>query len=339
LTWCRGKGAAVGALALASTTGCLPPVAPSSFVKDTEEVACCGRADSPVELTYLGVAGWILRHGDDAILTAPLFSNPSLFDVGLTPISADPDRIEAHLPDVADVSAILVGHGHYDHLMDVPYIARNRAEQAIIYGNATSAYQLAPFGLADRFRVVTEMAGSVETVGRWIEVSHGVRVMPLMSDHAPHLAGVTLYSGVRTRAMTHEPRSANQWLDGETLAFLIDFLNEDGSVGLRVYYQDAVPAPPFGMAPPLDDGVGVDVAILVPATYAEVSWHPEALLENLRPRYVLLCHWEDFFEPPSRDPEPVPFTLLPDFVARLERSLPEGTGWALPVAGARFLFR
>jgi hypothetical protein len=262
-----------------------------------------------------------------------------LFDAGLTPIAVDPDRIEARLPDVSDVSAILVGHGHYDHLMDVPYIARHRAAHATIYGNATSAYQLVPFGLADRFQVIGGMAGSREAAGQWIQVSPGVRVMPLLSDHAPHLAGITLYSGVRTRPMTHEPRSANEWLDGETLAFLIDFLNEDGSVGLRIYYQDAVPAPPFGMAPRLDDGVGVDVAILVPATYAEVSWHPEALLENLGPRYVLLCHWEDFFEAPSRPPEPVPFTLLPDFVARLERALPEGTGWSLPVAGARFVFR
>jgi hypothetical protein len=328
----------LGALALWSTTGCLPPVAANSFVQGTREVACCGRADAPVELTYLGVGGWILRRGPDAVLTAPFFSNPSVLDVGLTPISADPDRIEARLPDVSDVSAILVGHGHYDHLMDVPYIARYRAGRATIYGNATSAYQLDPFELGDRFQVVNEMAGSVEGVGQWIQVSSGVRVMPLLSDHAPHLAGLTLYSGIRARPMTREPRSANEWLDGETLAFLIDFLNEDGSVGLRVYYQDAVPAPPFGMAPSLNDGVGVDVAILVPATYAEVSWHPEALLDNLRPRYVLLCHWENFFEPPSRPPESVPFTLLPDFVARLERSLPDGTGWSLPVSGARFVF-
>lgn len=330
------RGAALGVLAL--SLGCLPPIAPGSFQEGARAVGCCGRADSAISLTYLGVGGWILRSARGAVLTAPLFSNPSLLDVGLSPIEADPDRIEAHLPDVSDVSAILVGHGHYDHLMDVPYVATNRAKRATIYANATSSHQLAPFGLGDRVRVVGAEAGSAEAAGQWIDIAEGVRMMPLVSDHAPHLAGITLYSGVRTRDLARPPRAAGEWLDGETLAFLIDFLNADGSVALRVYYQDAVASPPFGFAPPLNDGVGVDVAIIVPATYSEVSWHPEALLENLQPRFVLLCHWEDFFEPPSRPPEPVPFTLLPDFVARLDRALPEGAEWVLPTAGASLIF-
>lgn len=332
------RGAAAATLVLVAGTSCLRPVPPAAFTTGTVEVGCCGRADEPVELTYLGVAGWIIRKGEAAIMTAPLLSDPSLLDVGLSPVSADPDRIEAHLPDVSDVTAILVGHGHYDHLMDVPYIATHRAPRALIYGNPTTAHQLAPFGLTDRVRVVLDEAGTAERPGEWIDVAPGVRIMPLLSDHAPHLAGVTLFSGVRTRDMPRKPEAAGEWLDGRTLAFLIDLLNADGSVGLRIYFQDAVPAPPLGFAPPLEDGVGVDVAIIVPATYAEVDWHPEALLDNLEPRHVLLCHWEDFFEPPSRPPKPVPFTLLPDFVARLERALPDGVGWNLPVAGARFLF-
>jgi hypothetical protein len=162
--------------------------------------------------------------------------------------------------------------------------------------------------------------------------------MALRSDHAPHFAGMVLYSGVRTTPMEEPPRSAEQWLEGETLAYLVDLLNEDGSVALRIYFQDAVAAAPAGFVPPLEDGVRIDVALIVPATYAEVMWHPEALLENTKPRHVLLSHWEDFFQPPSRHAEPVPFTLLPDFVARLERALDKDTGWHLPLPGTRFVF-
>jgi hypothetical protein len=86
------------------------------------------------------------------------------------------------------------------------------------------------------------------------------------------------------------------------------------------------------------DGVGVDVALIVPATYAEVSWHPEAFLENAKPRHVLLGHWENFFQPPHWPPEPVPFTDLRDFVKRLERALPAGTGWHIPLPSTRFRF-
>ena len=139
--------------------------------------------------------------------------------------------------------------------------------------------------------------------------------------------------------MDRVPSAANEWLEGQTFAFLIDFLDPEGGVDLRVYYQDAVAAAPFGYVPDPGDGVAIDVAIIVPATYAEVDWHPEALLDNLEPRHVLLGHWEDFFQAPSREPRPVPFTLLPDFVRRLERALPEGTGFDLPVAGTRFIIR
>jgi hypothetical protein len=88
----------------------------------------------------------------------------------------------------------------------------------------------------------------------------------------------------------------------------------------------------------MSDGVEVDVALIVPATYAEVSWHPEALLENAAPRHVLLGHWEDFFEAPRPNPKPVPFTDLGDFVLRLERALPDGAGWHIPLPNTRFRF-
>jgi hypothetical protein len=61
-------------------------------------------------------------------------------------------------------------------------------------------------------------------------------------------------------------------------------------------------------------------------------------LENAVPRHVLLGHWENFFQPPERPAEPVAFTDLGDFMKRLQRALPEGTGWHLPMPGARFLF-
>jgi hypothetical protein len=324
----------------AALSGCVRRLPEETFARGDVTVACCGRADEPVEIVFLGVAGWLLRKGGEAVLTAPLFSNPGFFRAGMLSIETDPERIERHLPDVRDVTAILVGHGHYDHLMDVPYVASRRAPHATVYVNETAAHQLAPFGLAPgRVRRIEEHeVGSADREGVWIPVGTRARVMPLLSDHGPHFAGVTLYSGVRRRDLEEPPGDATEWLDGETLAYLVDLLNRDGSVALRVYFQDAVPSPPYGLVPPLSDGVPVDVALIVPATYAEVRWHPEALIESAPPRHVILGHWEDFFQSPDRPAEPVPFTHLPDFIGRLVRALPEGAGWHLPLPGTRFLF-
>ncbi|NIR40505.1 MAG: hypothetical protein GWN07_32235, partial [Actinobacteria bacterium] len=205
-----------------------------------------------LRLVYLGTGGWIIERGDDQILAAPLFSNPGLLRTGLWKISADTVEIDRWMSgyDVADASVILSGHAHYDHLMDVPRVAKRHAPRARILGSRTVANTLGSWaGLQDRIDTVErDMLGDQETVGRWLRYGD-VRIMPLRSAHAAHFDGVALYHGTRERPLEEEPRYATEWLDGPTLAFLVDFLDDDGAVAFRVYYQDAVVAPPYGQAP------------------------------------------------------------------------------------------
>ena len=295
-----------------------------------------------VEFTYLGVGGWIIRRGEDQVVAAPLFTNPGLLRTGLLPVRSDTVLVNRYMGryDVRGASAILVGHGHYDHLMDVPQVARRHAPGAVILANVTTKNLLASWsGIHDRVVVVNEGAGDRDTVGRWIEVgSRGrVRVMALRSHHAPHFEGYTLYHGHTTRPVREEPRWASEWLDGDTFAFLVDFLARDRSVAFRVYVQDAVAAPPRGFAPEvLIAQRPVDVAILVPATFDQVEWHPEAFVQNLKPRWVLLGHWEDFFRSPDEPTRAIFLTDQGHFIDRL-RNVHSG-GWWLPELWTRFRF-
>ena len=96
---------------------------------------------APLEIRYLGSGGHLIRRGSSAIMTAPFFSNPGVFRVGVGRISPDPARIDAAVEKILaeggrldDVQAILVGHAHYDHLMDVPRVWREYAPRAKIFG-------------------------------------------------------------------------------------------------------------------------------------------------------------------------------------------------------------
>jgi hypothetical protein len=314
-------------VALAVITGASAcPAGPG--VSGTVQVAPPGRPS--VELTYLGVGGWIMRRGDTEILAAPLFSNPSFVRTGLAPIHSDTVAVDRYMGryDVSDAAAILVGHGHYDHLMDVPRVAKKHAPRATILGSSTVKNLLGTWsGVADRVVVVDSLAGDRNHAGRWIRVAQGVRVMPLESHHAPHFEGYTLYSGTADVPRTEEPGTAEDWVDGPTYAFLVDFLDPDGSVAFRVYYQDAVPAPPLGQAPEAVVAERpVDVAIIVPATFDQVDWHPEALLENLRPRWALLGHWENFFIPPDAETTSITLTDIHHFEDRMDRYM-RGRFW------------
>jgi len=311
--------------------GCRTAVRELPLVVDGVLPWCCIGGEEALTIQYLGVGGWLFRMGDSSLLTAPFFSNPGVLEVGVGTIRADTAAIDRWLPVVRDVEAILVGHAHYDHLMDVPYIARRWAPQASIFGSRTAVnlllgdQELEP----ERLVSVEESAGSVERVGDWHLVAGGrIRFMALESGHAPHLLGIHLYDGEAEPRATL-PDRALEWKEGLPLAYLIDFLDPEGEVVYRVHYQDAAATPPQGFPPPLDDGISVDLAILCPPGSDEVVGYPEGILAALQPRAVLLGHWEDFFRPRVQGVRAVPGTDLGAFIRKLEPLLPPGSPWAI----------
>jgi hypothetical protein len=98
-----------------------------------------------VEVTFLGVSGFLIRWAGQSIMTPPLYSNPTMGEVALSELYADGERIDRLLYyKLNDLTAIIVGHSHYDHAMDVPYIALRKASQAWIYGSQTLVNILDP---------------------------------------------------------------------------------------------------------------------------------------------------------------------------------------------------
>lgn len=111
------------------------------------------------------------------------------------------------------------------------------------------------------------------------------------------------------------------------------------------------------MQSPLSN-VPYDVAILCIASYDFVHGYPEAVLRGVRPRHVLLAHYEDFF---SKSEERWHFVPLLSgkkaarFITRMlathaiagglaaETTKPvcgaAGDGWTMPVPGEQVLFR
>ena len=124
------------------------------------------------------------------------------------------------------------------------------------------------------------------------------------------------------------PKTPCGWPEGETLAYVIDFLSaRDRSVEFRVYYQDSAAGPGKGILPTLQspDDARVDVAILCVASYSQVDGNPEGILGNLKPRHVVGGHWEDFFFcPSSGDERRTAFpTSLEGFIERARAVTPE----------------
>ncbi|HLE56302.1 MAG TPA: hypothetical protein VJB15_04400 [Rhodothermia bacterium] len=366
----RGVGLrhAAGILCIAAVGGCwmIPP--PAGLMDPTvRRIGCepgsCGGAENQVEVTYLGTSGILIRYRGASLLTAPFFSKPVLKRVVLSMLPLgrnsgfrmEPDTalIERFLPATADnASAILVGHGHYDHLLDVPYIANHRARSARIYGGPSVRHTLmgdSALRLDGGSRLIAipvSQTGSRDRAAEWIYTEdRRFRFMPLAATHAPTIKrlGVSYLfaEGRLLKDLKSLPGSASGWKLGEPYAFLIDVLAPgDTTPHFRIYHQDAPSSPPHGFPPSaVLRERPVDLAVICAPTSTYLRDVPDSLLKILAPPSVMVTHWESLFR---RGTLSVQFNTASDidnFIERVRRGLPADARWAMPVPQAVMNFR
>ena len=166
--------------------------------------------------------------------------------------------------------AILVTHGHFDHLIDVPILMSKTQARLIA---SASAVDLAKRAGASFGEAVT--AGDVRRIGPW-----KIRVLPATHDR---LFGKVPFDQHDVRGPGPPQRPAD-WICGESLAFLIEI---DGQ---RIYIDSG------GTTAQLPPDEHVDLAILGMALPDSRLRLPGAL-EHLKPHYILPSHQDNFFQP------------------------------------------
>jgi hypothetical protein len=254
----------------------------------------------------------------------------------------------------------VVGHAHYDHLMDVPYIATKIAKDANIYASDGAGKLLAPFApeLAAARIVSVETRPSCTGGPCPIDVpGTSFRLWPIPSEHSPQFKGkwpfkglvppFTLWRGEPLQPLTTPPSRAGQWPAGTTFAYLVDVM-EAGRPIFRLYYQDSGTRAPIGhpsAAPPERD---VDLALVCVGGYFTLRDHPQKLLAATKPDFVIASHWEDFFSPrtipvPGAPPARETIRVLPNhstkaFMKRVRRSLEPGARACLACPSLRTRF-
>jgi L-ascorbate metabolism protein UlaG (beta-lactamase superfamily) len=348
----------VSTLILIALAGCSAPITGLQIDTGTKPIPPGDPAyETTVQIRYLGAGSVLIKRGADSLLTAPFFSNPSiprviLGEFGLAKFKSRPEQVNRFLgpsdePDLAGVTVVLVGHAHYDHLMDVPDIKKRFLPRAKIYGSTTARYTLKALGLKETDVVPLESRawaapahGEPEQPPHWVYASRRLRFMALKSEHAPVFWGIKFFEGHYDRPLPHPPTRPSEWREGQTLAYLIDFLGVDGrTVEFRIHYQDAASNPPYGF-PPLFSGSAdqrnVDLAILCMPGFDQVKEYPEAIIRRTQARAALLIHWEDFFAPLPDDPRDLRTVPTLDAQGFLERVKPAlgGAPFKMPAPGA-----
>src|SRR5258706_5370444 len=160
--------------------------------------------------------------------------------------------------------------------------------------------------------------------GTWLMAPGGhVRVMGFCSSHPAQVGPYHFGAGSVDTEQCALPAAASGWHEGQTLALVIDFLDDNGAPNFRVFYQDAPTIAPIGHVPPaILAERGVDLALLCAGSADAVPDHPGQILANITPREALSGHWEDFFQPASAPVVPQPLLNVPAYVQRADAALP-----------------
>ena len=240
-----------------------------------------------VKVTYLGTNGYLLESRDATIVVDPYFTRVPLWRVALGLRMGTSDEARAlgkrRLPQKVD--AILVTHGHFDHLLDVPWIAMKT--RARIVASPTATHLATAAGASKTMPILP--GGRVRIAG--------ARILALPASH-DCLLGRVPFPGALNET-PHAPQRPSDWVCGEPLAFLIEM------GGQRIYVDSGgTPA----VLPPSNLG-RVDLAILGVAL-EDSRDRQSAALARLKPRYFLPSHQDDFFRPLRRGFQ---FAMLSDF--------------------------
>ncbi|MEE1941279.1 MBL fold metallo-hydrolase [Streptomyces sp. TRM 70361] len=242
---------------------------------------------SGIRLRWLGNNGWEIRVARPGSRPATVLVDPWLtrFRTGTyTEEGADPATELSVREDVIDrhrlrADQILVTHGHYDHLPDVPYLAGTTG--ATVLGTESHVNMLLALG-------APEEQLSVVSGGEYLRFAgYSVRVLRSLHSMTGERARVP-FPGTRPGGPPPRPRTIADLVEGGTLAYAVT-CHATGFTAVNFGGSNFSAADLDGLAP--------DLAMIQPGGASVHEYVPRLLSCLDHPPHVVPTHWDDFDEP------------------------------------------
>lgn len=245
----------------------------ASDAATARQLAWSGSLPPGLSLTWLGTAGFRLAYQDTVVWIDPYVTRLSLRDLIARRVVPPSQRAIAAWIDRAD--AVLVGHTHFDHALDVPAIARRFGCK--VYGSASLAHLMKLHGLAEQAIVVEPHRDHEVGPFRF-------RFVP--SQHSRLQLGLAVpYAGELTCDAVDE-LTPQRYRCGQVWGICVEV------AGIRIYHQ--------GSADLVEDEIrdrGVDLFLCGISGRRFTPRYVERIVRALQPRRIVPTHYDDFFQP------------------------------------------
>jgi L-ascorbate metabolism protein UlaG (beta-lactamase superfamily) len=246
--------------------------------------------DSPLSVTWLGVATLLVDDGSSALMTDGFFSRPGLAQLAAGKVAPSAARVDGCLAraKVSRLEAVIPVHAHFDHVMDSALVADRTGARLV--GGESAANVGRGYGLPED-RLVVAVHGEPIRLGAY-------DVTLIESHHCPP----DRFPGV-IDAPLKPPVKVSAYRCGEAWSTLVHHRPSDrrlliqGSAG---FVADALA------------GQAADVAYL---SVGQLGLHPRSYLVDywnqtvraVGARRVIPIHWDDFFRPLSKPLRALPY--------------------------------
>jgi L-ascorbate metabolism protein UlaG (beta-lactamase superfamily) len=254
-----------------------------------------------VDVRWTGAAGLEFTHNGQTILIDPYHSRPGKLKVFFGRLLPDISAIESYLEKLpGNLSAIIVGHTHFDHALDIPEFSR-RFDGPLV-GSPSLEKLMAMHNMTGR---VTVCEGNTR-----IELLGDAAVTMIPSMHGLVLFGRIPYSGDLAPGV-QPPLKASQYRHG---AVYIPKLEIGGKTFMHVGSANFIESELHGHQ--------CDVLFMCVPGWKNRPGYPARLLEITKPNIVVPFHYDDFTAPihTQLKRRNVPFVDMKGFLNRINES-------------------
>jgi L-ascorbate metabolism protein UlaG (beta-lactamase superfamily) len=249
-------------------------VAPSQMLAQSNEL----------KLKYLGTAGWEISDGQITVLVDPYISRIKLgTGPGISPEDARKtvNRSDIFVSDTLSIDSlivkadfILVHHAHFDHLADVPYIAKKT--QAKVIGTETTCNILRAYGIPN------EQVYPVKGGEDYQFENFSVRVIPSIHSalNDKHYLDSRTYTEI-----PQAPLKVSEFIEGGSLSFLARFANHQV---LTMGSMNFIERELIGLKP------DILLAGVNQTQLGLYNYNERLITVTNQPKVVIPTHWDNF---------------------------------------------